>query len=174
MSTSSAEISPRRRLRALTMLSLGLLVLTVQASFNLAWAQDANPLALGDEAIYGKSLAALTILLVLAILIENALAVIFNWRVFLTYFSLRGIRTPIMIAVAFVVARLFEIDLVAALMAAYGSPNADSGPVSMFLTALILGGGSSSVNNIMVALGLRERARADAIAPKAPPTTRLG
>src|SRR5689334_10304627 len=33
--------------------------------------------------IYEKSLAALTMLFVLAVLLENAFAVIFNWRVFL-------------------------------------------------------------------------------------------
>ena len=132
--------------------------------------ESSSNVDLGNDEIYATSLAALTILLVAAILIENALAVIFNWRVFLTYFSLRGVRTLVMIVVALIAVITFDIDIVAALMAAYKNAPVDSGPVSIVLTAFILGGGSSSVNNIMNGLGLRERTRAEAIAPKAPPT----
>ncbi len=125
---------------------------------------------LDNDEIYAKSLAALTILLVAAVLIENALAVIFNWRVFLTYFSLRGVRTLVMIAVALIAVITFEIDIVAALIAAYKNAPVDSGVVSIVLTAFILGGGSSSVNNVMIGLGLRDRTRSEAVAPKAPAT----
>jgi hypothetical protein len=51
-----------------------------------------------DDSIYGKSGAALTMLFVIAVLLESAFAVIFEWRVFLAYFSVRGIKPIIMIA----------------------------------------------------------------------------
>jgi len=38
----------------------------------------------------------------------------------------------------------------------------------MILTALILSGGSSGVNSLMVALGYRERGRGEDVVPKAP------
>src|SRR5262245_36833597 len=55
----------------------------------------ANELALGSDAIYKSSLAALTMLFVVAVLVESALNPIFNWRVFLTYFSSTGVKTII-------------------------------------------------------------------------------
>lgn len=61
-----------------------------------------SEVALGKNALYEKSLAALTMLLVLAVLLENAFSVIFNWRVFLTYFSLRGVKTIVMVTVSLI------------------------------------------------------------------------
>ena len=129
-----------------------------------------SEIALGNPEIYKKSLAALMVLFVLAILIENALAVIFNWRVFLTLFNLRGVKTLIMVAVSWAAVAVFDIDVVSALLAAYGSKPPDDQMLSGFLTALILAGGSSGVNNIMMALGFRDRSRAVQETPKPPPT----
>ena len=134
-----------------------------------ATAQD-NPIALGDTTIYSKSLAALTILFVIAILLESALAVIFNWRLFLAYFNLRGAKTLIMIAVSWAVVSAFDIDVFDSLLEAYGVKSDGGGGLSKFLTALILAGGSSGVNNIMVALGYRDKSRVTQSTTKAPPT----
>ena len=46
----------------------------------------------------------------MAVLLENAFSIIFNWRVFLTYFSLRGMKTLVMIIVSFIVVAVFNID----------------------------------------------------------------
>ncbi len=129
----------------------------------------ASPVDLGDTSIYEKSLAALTMLFVLAVLLENAFAIIFNWRVFLTYFSLRGVKTIIMIAVSLAIVVVFNIDIVASLVDAYrpGSASA-SGALSKFVTALILAGGSSGVHNIMHGLGYRSDRRDDELDARPP------
>jgi len=123
----------------------------------------------GDN-IYAESLTALTKLFVLAILIESALSVIFNWRVFLTYFSLRGVRTIIMIAVSYFVVAVFNIDIVAELINVYQPDEAHTrgNLPTEFITALILAGGSAGVHNIMRGLGYRSGAREEEVAPQPP------
>lgn len=115
---------------------------------------------LGKAEIISKSFTALMILFVLAVLLENAMEILFNWRVFLTYFSLRGVRTPIMIVFAWIVISLFDIDIVEALMNAYSIDKSDkSSWATSLITALIIAGGSSGVNNVMHALGFRSDKR---------------
>jgi hypothetical protein len=138
-------------------------------------AAASNPLTLDNDQIYRKSLAALTMLFVIAVLLENALSVIFNWRVFLAYFSVRGAKTIIMIFISWLIVNAFGLDVMASLIAAYkSSPNAPvnpasiSGPVSLFVTALIVAGGSSGVNKIMTALGFRNDHREEDVTPRPP------
>lgn len=136
----------------------------------LAQAVADSPVALGSDDIYQRSMRALTMLLVSAFVIENALAVLFNWRVFLTYFSLRGIKTPISVIVSFIVVWWAGLDIVQALLAAYLTDPPRSSVVSMALTALILAGGSSGIHNLMAALGYRDSKREEKVSPAAPPT----
>jgi hypothetical protein len=140
-------------------------------------AAASNPLTLtlDNDQIYRKSLAALTMLFVIAVLLENALSVIFNWRVFLAYFSVRGAKTIIMIVISLLIVNAFGLDVMASLIAAYKSPSnapvnpaSISGPVSLFVTALILAGGSSGVNKIMTALGFRNDHREEDVTPRPP------
>jgi hypothetical protein len=142
-------------------------VLVVVASAALA-ATD-NPLALGNNQIYEKSLAALTLLLVVAVLLENAFATIFNWRVFLAYFSSKGVKTIVMVVVSLIVVNVFDIDVVASLISAYKTAPEPSGLVSKFITALILAGGSAGIYNIMYALGYRTERRDAELNAKPPP-----
>lgn len=129
-----------------------------------------NPPALNNDQIYSKSVAALTELFVVALLLESAFAVIFNWRVFLAYFSLRGVRTIVMISASWLIVYKFHLDVLANLIAAYQSPptNPAPGPFSQFVTALILAGGSSGVNRIMTTLGFRSPSREEEVAPRPP------
>jgi hypothetical protein len=140
-------------------------------------AAASNPLSLNNDQIYQKSLAALTMAFVIAVLLENAFSVIFNWRVFLAYFSLRGVKTIIMIVISLLIVNAFGVDVMASLIAAYKSPPPPSAPVdpasisgavSRFITALILAGGSAGVNRIMVALGFRSNSREEDVAPRPP------
>jgi hypothetical protein len=140
-------------------------------------AAASNPLSLNNDQIYQKSLAALTMAFVIAVLLENAFSVIFNWRVFLVYFSLAGVKTIIMIAISLLIVNAFGIDVMASLIAAYKSPPPPGAPidpdfisgfVSRFVTALILAGGSTGVNRIMVALGFRSNSREEEVAPRPP------
>jgi hypothetical protein len=139
-------------------------------------ADSSNAMTLNNPEIYNKSLAALTMLFVIAVLLENAFAVIFNWRVFLAYLSLRGVKTIVMIVSSLLVVYTFHLDVMASLIAAYKSPSSGSpidpdlisGPVSRFITALILSGGSAGVNRIMTALGFRSPRTQDEVAPRPP------
>lgn len=129
---------------------------------------DTPAVALASEDIYRHSLKALTVLLVVAVLIENALNVLFHWRVFLTYFNLRGIKTIIAVAVSALIVQQFNIDVVASLVDTYSSEKVESSFVSIALTALIVSGGSSGVNTLMVSLGYRDAKRAESVNPEAP------
>lgn len=146
------------------------LLLPACLSACVAFAQATNnPIALDDISIYNKSLAALTMLFVIAVLLENAFALLFNWRVFLTYFSVAGVKTLVMFAVSLMVVHWYGVDILASLIAAYRKlPAPESTPVSKVVTAMILAGGSSVVNRIMVALGFRT-ATADKLPDPKPP-----
>ncbi|MCC6539074.1 MAG: hypothetical protein IT162_16090 [Bryobacterales bacterium] len=127
------------------------------------------PIFLPGTDIYNQSLAALTMLFVIAVLLENAFALIFNWRVFLTYFNVAGVKTIVMFGVSLLVVVVYNVDILAALIAAYQKlPAPESTPVSKTVTAMILAGGSSVVNRIMVALGFRTASVEKALDPKPP------
>lgn len=148
-----------------------------------ALAATNNALGLSDV-VYSTSLSALTMLFVVALLLESAFSTIFNWRVFLTYFSARGVKTIIMIVVSFIVVYVFNFDVIASLIAAFKLPEQlpggttkdaelaklvaqESKPVSKFITSLILAGGSAGIYNLMVALGFRSPREAE-VDPKPP------
>lgn len=148
------------------LLPLVLVPLLLAPSLGLA---QSNDVVLDDPQIYEKSLRALTILLVLAVVVENALAVIFNWRVFLAYFSLRGVRTVIMVAVSYALVETFDKDVLGSLLEAYDRGGDDrSNMLTTFLTALIIAGGSSGVHNLMYALGYRDSRREQEVNPTPP------
>lgn len=125
-----------------------------------------NAVALGSRAIYEQSLKALTILFVVAVLLENALAVVFSWRFFLTYVNVRVARTPIMVVAATVVVFAFGLDVLSSLIAIYKAPEGTAPDLvanapnwfSKLMTALIIAGGSAGVTNVMRALGYRKTA----------------
>ena len=115
-------------------------------------------ITVGDWQFYNTSFRGLVILFVLAILIESALAVIFNWRLFLQLFYGRGVKTLVMIVVSALVVWAFNVDVIDTMMAAYGvkPEGGGQGAVAFWLTALILAGGSAGVYRILVALGYRQ------------------
>jgi hypothetical protein len=107
-------------------------------------------------------------LFVMAVLLENAFSIIFNWRVFLTYFSLRGVKTIVMVAISYLIVSWFNLDIVAALLSAYARQTVEPRFLSKFITALILAGGSAGVYNIMYALGYRSDRRDEEVNPRPP------
>lgn len=94
---------------------------------------------------------------VLALLLESAFALIFNWRVFEILLVGRAVRTPIMLIGAWLLVHYFSIDLMASLLDAYQpAERARTGSgFTKLLTAMILAGGSVGVNRILVALNFR-------------------
>ncbi len=117
-----------------------------------------------------KSFTILLTAFVLALLLESAFALLFNWRLFLEFFVGKAWRTPIMFAGALIVVRYFDLDLMAKLFAAYNPPATGSGGTgnwfTSIITAMILAGGSIGVNRILVGLGFRSQARQDVAPPQ--------
>ncbi|MER9491578.1 hypothetical protein NKI86_07055 [Mesorhizobium sp. M0320] len=158
----------------------GLILLFLMVTQLPTLAADDKPVGLA-ESVYSTSLSALTILFVTAVVLESAFATIFNWRVFLSYFSSKGVKTIIMIVVSLLVVYAFKLDVIASLIAGFKLPQEIpgqtrdtllaaevaniTGPTSMIITALVLAGGSAGVNNLMVALGFRSN-RETEIAPQ--------
>ena len=121
----------------------------------------------GTETVYTLSIAVLIKFFVLALLLESALAVIFNWRVFQTLFDGRGWKTPVMIVVAWLVVTGFKIDWIKTLIVGYGGTASETDVLPSVLATLVLAGGSSGIYNLLVRLGYRAPV-ADS-APKPPP-----
>lgn len=146
-------------------LAISLLFLFSLNAFAQADGSVVEPVIAKGSNIYTESLAALTKLFVLAVLVESALSLIFNWRVFLEFFNKRAIKTLVMFLVSLTVVRTFDIDIVAQLMKVYTPDSQPGDLMSTVLTALIVAGGSSGVNNLFVALGFRSRVADQAVQP---------
>jgi hypothetical protein len=116
----------------------------------------------------GEAFKILVEAFVLAVLLEQALSVIFNWRPFLQIFDARGVKTIVSVVVALFVVGAFKLDLFTDLVNVYTVDRASSDFSTRMLTALILAGGSSGVNNVLVSLGFRSMRSAEQIAPKPP------
>ena len=103
-----------------------------------------------------KAFVVLMAAFVLALLLESAFALLFNWRLFQEFFVGRAWRTPIMFGISLIIVRRFELDLLEQVFAAYrGGQQPDGGWLSSVLTAMIISGGSVGVNGILVGLGFR-------------------
>jgi hypothetical protein len=118
--------------------------------------------------VYGKVFEALFVLFVLAVLLESGLAVIFNWRVFVDVFDARGVKTLVSVVFAYVFVNVFDIDIVTNLVNLYTGSKVERGVPGRFITALIIAGGSSGVNNLLAALGFRRLRSEEEVAPKPP------
>ncbi len=125
---------------------------------------------LSGSALTAASTSVLTLFLI-AVLLESALAVLFNWRPFIETFNARATRPLVAFAVAMLVVRSFSYDAVTALMdAVQGKTTASpAGTLGEVVTAAILAGGSAGVNTMLVALGFREVKTPATIAPKVSP-----
>lgn len=103
----------------------------------------------------------LIVAFVLAVLLESAFELLFNWRLFQEFFVGRAWRTPIMFAISLLLVESFNFDLMATLFDAYRGVTGEakssaSSLLTKSLTAMILGGGSVGINRVLVNLGFRE------------------
>jgi len=107
---------------------------------------------------------------VLALLLESAFALLFNWRLFLEFFAGKAWRTPIMFVGALLVVEAFNLGPHARLFDAYnpasGGARSAGSWFTAILTAMVLAGGSAGVNRILVALGFRTQVRPETVEPK--------
>ena len=120
------------------------------------------------DSVYDASLKAITILLVVAVLLESALAVIFNWRVFRAYFSVAGLKTLISFVVSLFIVQGFGLDIMSRLLSVYEQGDFQSNLGTQILTALIIAGGSSGVNKLLVAFGYRDNSVPEDTTPTPP------
>jgi hypothetical protein len=120
---------------------------------------------------YPEAFKALFLLFVIAIVLESALAILFNWRPFVETFNSRAVKPLVSMLVASVLVYMFRIDLITSL-ARLISPNVpaldDTGRI---LTAMVIAGGSAGINNLMVGLGVRQQHTAETVAPRPPRNT---
>lgn len=103
----------------------------------------------------------LIVAFVLAVLLESAFELLFNWRLFQEFFVGKAWRTPIMFGVSLLLIRSFNFDLMATLFDAYsGVTKARTAGAGSLLTesvtAMILSGGSVGINRILVNLKFRD------------------
>lgn len=96
----------------------------------------------------------LLVFLVISVVFETAMTPIFNWRVFLTHFESKGIKTPVVIVTAFFVFWSYDLDIVEEILRAMGhEQKSEFG--GRVLTALLVAGGSDGVFRIFDKLGIR-------------------
>ncbi len=130
----------------------------------------APPPSLTSDKFYETSFRVLLALFVLAVVLESALALLFRWRPFLTVFDSRTVNSIIAFVVAYILVKLFKLDLVSSLVNTYSdAPHAESFP-GYVLTAMIIAGGSAGVNHLLQTLGLRPIGDGNTAPPKPPPT----
>jgi hypothetical protein len=120
--------------------------------------------------IYTQSFKALFVLFIIATILESGLAVIFNWRPFIQLFDARGVKTIVAVLFALFFVYMFGLDIVTRLVNVYSETDYPVNFPGTLITALVLAGGSSGVNNLLVALGFRSVKTSEQITPKPPPT----
>jgi hypothetical protein len=110
-----------------------------------------------DPHVLPESGQAIVKLFVLAVLLESALALLFNWRPFVVYFDGRAVKPLVSFAAALVVVFAFGLSDLEALLRAYGSTSMgeDGARICRIIEAMIIAGGSSGVNNLLRNLGFR-------------------
>ncbi|MGK5032685.1 hypothetical protein [Janthinobacterium sp. MDT1-19] len=116
---------------------------------------DSKPII--PQSALGEAFRILVAAFVLAVLLESAFELLFNWRLFQEYFVGKAWRTPIMFAVTLLVVRQFGFDPLAQVFNAYqgGGAHGKDDWLTAIISAMILAGGSVGVNRIMTSLGIR-------------------
>ncbi|MDP2378360.1 hypothetical protein [Reyranella sp.] len=120
-------------------------------------------------AVYDQSLRAIFLLFVLAVILESALALVFNWKPFTDNLSPRAVRPLIAFIVSLIFVNLLGIDVVATLTNALNGSHLPVSTEGKVITAMVIAGGSSGVNTLLVALGFRSVKTPETTAPKPPP-----
>lgn len=130
------------------------------ASGSSAWAVSPENTKLGDFAATSQLLALLVGLFIVAVILEQALTALFQWRVFRRYFDGKALKFPVMFLIALAVVNVFGYDVFASAMKLVSSGTtplpSDHGWTSYALSALVLAGGSAGVYSLLVTLGFRQ------------------
>ncbi|MDE0281063.1 MAG: hypothetical protein OXN16_08270 [Gammaproteobacteria bacterium] len=96
------------------------------------------------DALDPEKLAAVFVLwVVVAVIIEEAAGVLFNWKPYRDKFSGKGLKTPIVFVLSVLICTYFNTDILIALIGSVGITG-ESNWVSTGVSALLLTGGSST------------------------------
>ncbi|WP_348838157.1 hypothetical protein [Xanthobacter sp. KR7-65] len=129
-----------------------------------ALAQDAG---VGPAVLVSGLANELVGLFVVATILESALATLFNWRLYREFFNGKAVKTIIMVAFGYAIVTLFNYDVVYRIIASAGGEGSQ-GPLSRFLSAMVLAGGSAAVYQLFKALGLRPPVEPSEARPQPP------
>jgi hypothetical protein len=127
-----------------------------------------NPQSGFSDEAYPEAFKALFLLFVIAVILESALAILFNWRPFVETFNARAVRPVISLAVASVLVAHFDLDLVTTLARLIRPGVVTLDLTGMILTAMVIAGGSAGINNLLVGLGFRQVRTPETAVPKPP------
>jgi hypothetical protein len=128
---------------------------------------EPKPQGLSEET-YQQGFKAIFLLFVLAVVLESALAILFNWRPFVETFNARSVRPIVSFVIAYLLVYKFSMDLITNLVNSATKAGHSANIPGMVVTALVLAGGSAGVNNMLVALGYREKKTPATVAPRPP------
>ena len=82
--------------------------------------------------------------LAIAVVIEEALNTLFNWKHFKKRFNHIGLKTPIIFGMSLALCEFYKVDIFQAFLAPIGI-SIETGFFSCMITALLLTGGSGTV-----------------------------
>jgi hypothetical protein len=122
-----------------------------------------------DPKAYAEIFKALILLFMLAVVLESALAVLFNWRPFVETLNARAVRPVVSFLVGYLFVEQFNLDLMTSVVNAATTSAYPVSSTGKILTALVLAGGSAGVNNLLVALGYRQKKTPETVTPTPPP-----
>jgi hypothetical protein len=130
---------------------------------------DPSPAQPFGAKVYEEAGGAILLLFALAVILESALALLFNWKPFVEHLIPRAVRPVIAFLAAILVVNLLNVDVVATLANALNSTKYPPSTIGQILTAMVIAGGSAGVNTMLIALGFRSVRTPATVAPKPPP-----
>ena len=93
-------------------------------------------------------------LFVVSTVLESGLTTLFQWRVYREFLNGRAVKSIVMVLAGYMVASAFHYDIFASIMNLF-QPTAESNELSRWLSAFILAGGSTAINELLRKLGFR-------------------
>lgn len=106
-------------------------------------------------------------LLVVATVMESALTTIFTWRLYREFCNGRAVKTLVMIFFGLIVVNFFNYDIFHDVVLLSGG-SGEANWISVFLSSLVLAGGSTAINQLFRSLGLRTPVENAEAAPRPP------
>ena len=97
--------------------------------------------------LFAEVLGFFAIWLILAIIIEESIGLLFNWRIFKQFSKEKGWKVPIVFFVSLAFCFAYGVDLITEVLQIFGilEANADKHIIGYVITAAFLGGGSGTV-----------------------------